>query len=60
VQRHPAPGELRGRLSALLFIGGAVFIVLLGLFPGLRPALPDANGQPERLGRTTAIQLVMM
>ncbi|EBW6087931.1 anaerobic C4-dicarboxylate transporter, partial [Salmonella enterica subsp. enterica serovar Enteritidis] len=47
------------RLSVLLFLTGAVVIVLLGLIPGLRPVVETAKGlQP--LSMSAAIQIVML
>src|SRR6218665_245819 len=40
-----------GRNAALVFLSGVIVIVILGLFPGLRPALPGAEGEaPLPLG----------
>ncbi|WP_454042063.1 anaerobic C4-dicarboxylate transporter family protein [Cellulosimicrobium sp. Marseille-Q8652] len=49
----------RGRNSALAFLAGVLAIVLLGLFPGLRPAfeVPDEGMVP--IDMTTTIVLVM-
>ncbi|GAA3879775.1 MULTISPECIES: anaerobic C4-dicarboxylate transporter family protein [Gibbsiella] len=47
------------KLSVLLFLTGAVVIVLLGLIPGLRPLVETAKGlQP--LSMSAAIQMVML
>ena len=47
------------KLSVLLFLSGAVVIVLLGLVPGLRPMVETAKGlQP--LSMSAAIQIVML
>lgn len=47
------------KLSVLLFLTGAVVIVLLGLVPGLRPIVETAKGlQP--LSMSAAIQIVML
>ncbi|RPH21575.1 anaerobic C4-dicarboxylate transporter [Buttiauxella warmboldiae] len=49
----------RAKLSVLLFLTGAVVIVLLGLVPGLRPLVDTAKGlQP--LSMSAAIQIVML
>jgi anaerobic C4-dicarboxylate transporter DcuB len=49
----------RGRNSALAFLAAVLVIVLLGLFPGLRPAF-DLDGQgAEPIDMTTTITLVM-
>lgn len=49
----------RAKLSVLLFLSGAVVIVLLGLVPGLRPIVETAKGlQP--LSMSAAIQIVML
>jgi anaerobic C4-dicarboxylate transporter DcuA/anaerobic C4-dicarboxylate transporter DcuB len=47
-----------GRNSALVFLAGVVVIVLLGLFPDLRPAF-DVEGELVPIDMTTTIQLVM-
>lgn len=47
------------KLSVLLFLTGAVVIVLLGLIPGLRPLVETAKGlQP--LSMSATIQMVML
>ena len=47
------------KLSVLLFLTGAVVIVLLGLVPGLRPLVETTKGlQP--LSMSAAIQIVML
>lgn len=49
----------RARLSVILFLSGAVVIVMLGLVPGLRPVVETAKGlQP--LSMSAAIQIVML
>jgi anaerobic C4-dicarboxylate transporter DcuB len=56
------PGELtstaRGRNSAIVFLLGVVLIVILGLFPDLRPAF-EVDGVAEPLSMTATIALVM-
>ncbi|SFS14546.1 anaerobic C4-dicarboxylate transporter DcuA [Microbacterium sp. cf046] len=54
---HPVPKG--GKTAALIFVAGTFLIVLLGLFPGLRPAFPDENGDLEPIGMTTIIEMVM-
>jgi anaerobic C4-dicarboxylate transporter len=49
----------RGRNSALTFFAGVVVIVLLGLFPGLRPSFPVEGGDPVPIDMTTTIVMVM-
>jgi len=50
----------RGRNSALLFFGGVVVIVLLGLFPDLRPAFTvEGEDAAVPIDMTTTIVLVM-
>ncbi len=64
------PGEAQGkterkalpagaRLSALMFLAGVLLIVLAGLFPGLRPAIPKGDGLAP-LGMAETIQIVML
>ncbi len=47
------------RLSAFLFLGGVLLIVLAGLFPGLRPAIPKGDATAP-LGMAETIQIVML
>ncbi|MGY4772207.1 anaerobic C4-dicarboxylate transporter [Kribbella sp. CWNU-51] len=58
----PAPTELtytkRGRNSALAFLFGVVAIVILGLFPDLRPSYQVEN-ETVTIDMTTTIVLVM-
>ncbi|MCC6626447.1 MAG: anaerobic C4-dicarboxylate transporter family protein [Chloroflexi bacterium] len=46
------------RLSALLFIGGVVVIMVLGFFPGLRPRIGEGDASAP-LGTPMVIQMVM-
>lgn len=54
---HPVPPG--GMTSAMIFISGTLLVVLLGLFPGLRPAFPDAEGELVPIGMSTVIEMVM-
>jgi anaerobic C4-dicarboxylate transporter DcuA/anaerobic C4-dicarboxylate transporter DcuB len=47
-----------GRNSAIVFLIGVVAIVILGLFPDLRPSF-DVEGELVPIDMTTTIQLVM-
>ncbi|RHA40090.1 anaerobic C4-dicarboxylate transporter family protein [Cellulomonas rhizosphaerae] len=47
-----------GRNSALAFFAGVLVIVLLGLFPDLRPAF-DVDGESVAIDMTTTIVMVM-
>jgi anaerobic C4-dicarboxylate transporter len=47
-----------GRNSALAFFAGVIIIVLLGLFPGLRPAFDSGDGAVP-IDMTTTITIVM-
>jgi len=49
----------RGRNSALAFFAGVVVIVLLGLFPDLRPSFPVEGEGTVPIDMTTTIVLVM-
>jgi anaerobic C4-dicarboxylate transporter DcuA/anaerobic C4-dicarboxylate transporter DcuB len=54
---HPVPPG--GQTAALIFIAGTLLVVLLGLFPSLRPAFPDADGELVPIGMATVIEMVM-
>jgi anaerobic C4-dicarboxylate transporter DcuB len=49
----------RGRNSALVFLFGVVSIVILGLFPDLRPSYPVEGGKTVTIDMTTTIVMVM-
>lgn len=57
VIEHPVPRG--GKTAALIFISGTLLVVLLGLFPGLRPAFPDEEGELAPIGMATVIEMVM-
>ena len=48
----------QGRNSAIVFLFGVVAIVILGLFPDLRPAF-EVEGEKVPIDMTTTIELVM-
>ncbi len=53
----------RARGSTLLFLAGIVFVVLIGLFPGLRPtysSIVDGVAQTGQIGSAGAIMVVML
>lgn len=54
---HPVPEG--GATAAWIFVVGTLFVVLLGLFPSLRPAFPDAEGTLEPIGMSVVIEMVM-
>lgn len=54
---HPVPEG--GATAAWIFVTGTLLIVLLGLFPGLRPAFPDEEGELVPIGMSTVIEMVM-
>lgn len=54
---HPVPPG--GMTAAMIFVAGTLLIVLLGLFPGLRPAFPDENGELVPIGMSTVIEMIM-
>ncbi|MFB9307714.1 anaerobic C4-dicarboxylate transporter DcuA/anaerobic C4-dicarboxylate transporter DcuB [Agromyces hippuratus] len=54
---HPVPPG--GATAAWIFVTGTLLIVLLGLFPGLRPAFPDETGELVPLGMSTIIEMIM-
>lgn len=50
-----------GRNAALTFFAGVLLIVILGLFPGLRPSIPGADGgSATPIDMTTTIVIVML
>ncbi|HEX6249377.1 MAG TPA: anaerobic C4-dicarboxylate transporter family protein [Nocardioidaceae bacterium] len=49
----------QGRNAALTFLFGVVAIVLLGLFPDLRPSFPVEGGDAVPIDMTTTIVMVM-
>lgn len=54
---HPVPPG--GATAAWIFVTGTLLIVLLGLFPSLRPAFPDEEGELVPIGMATLIEMVM-
>ncbi|QNE34927.1 anaerobic C4-dicarboxylate transporter family protein [Leifsonia shinshuensis] len=54
---HPVPPG--GATAAWIFVAGTLLVVLLGLFPSLRPAFPDAEGKPQPLAMAVVIEMVM-
>ncbi|CAM5520368.1 anaerobic C4-dicarboxylate transporter family protein [Leifsonia shinshuensis] len=54
---HPVPPG--GATAAYIFVVGTLLVVLLGLFPSLRPAFPDAEGKPVPIPMATVIEMVM-
>ncbi|WP_431279423.1 anaerobic C4-dicarboxylate transporter family protein [Leifsonia poae] len=57
VVEHTVPPG--GRTAAMIFIVGTLLVVVLGLFPSLRPAFPDEEGNLVPLGMSTVIEMVM-
>jgi len=62
--RELTPAELvRARGSTMLFLAGIGFVVLLGLFPGLRPSytvVADGQASTAQVGSAAAIMIVML
>lgn len=54
---HPVPPG--GAVSAWIFVSGTLLIVLFGLFPSLRPAFPDEEGELVPIGMSTVIEMIM-
>nr|BFF11828.1 anaerobic C4-dicarboxylate transporter [Microbacterium flavescens] len=54
---HPVPEG--GKTAAWIFMAGTFLVVILGLFPGLRPAFPDAEGELVPIGMSIVIEMVM-
>ncbi|WP_350348319.1 anaerobic C4-dicarboxylate transporter family protein [Agromyces sp. G08B096] len=57
VIEHPVPPG--GATAAWIFVAGTMLIVLLGLFPALRPAFPTEEGEVEPIPMATVIEMVM-
>ncbi|MFF1878971.1 anaerobic C4-dicarboxylate transporter [Leifsonia sp. NPDC058230] len=59
----PAPIEHTvppgGKTAAWIFMAGTLLVVILGLFPDLRPAFPDAEGELVPLSMSIVIEMVM-
>jgi anaerobic C4-dicarboxylate transporter-like protein len=58
IEEHTLPAT--AKLSAGLFLLGVIIVVMMGLFPGLRPQLPVEGGALEPLSMSTSIQLIML
>jgi anaerobic C4-dicarboxylate transporter DcuA len=54
---HPVPEG--GKTAAWIFVSGTLLIVLLGLFPGLRPAFPGEDGELEPIPMAMVIEMIM-
>ena len=50
----------RARGSMLLFLLGIIAVVLIGIFPNLRPAYEVANGDTDQVNMGMAIMIVMI
>lgn len=48
-----------GKTAAIIFIIGTLLVVALGLFPGLRPAFPNDDGELVPIGMSPVIEMVM-
>lgn len=53
------PANKEQRLSIILFLTGVVVVVIMGVFPALRPLVPGGGGTVT-LGMSTAIEIVML
>lgn len=54
---HEVPAG--GATAAGIFVVAILAVVLMGLFPALRPGFPDDGGQIVQIGMSTVIQLFM-
>ncbi|MDR7190076.1 anaerobic C4-dicarboxylate transporter DcuA/anaerobic C4-dicarboxylate transporter DcuB [Microbacterium sp. BE35] len=54
---HPVPPG--GATAAWIFIAGTLLVVMLGLFPSLRPAFPNDDGELVPIGMSPVIEMVM-
>jgi anaerobic C4-dicarboxylate transporter DcuA len=59
IEKEQTELPAKARLSALLFLGGVVLVVLAGAFPQFRPQVPGADGLVP-LGMPLTIQIVML
>jgi anaerobic C4-dicarboxylate transporter DcuA len=57
VIEHPVPPG--GRTAAFIFIAGTLLVVALGLFPGLRPAFENDEGELVPISMSIVIEMVM-
>jgi anaerobic C4-dicarboxylate transporter DcuA/anaerobic C4-dicarboxylate transporter DcuB len=48
-----------GKTAAIIFIIGTLLVVVLGLFPSLRPAFPNDDGELVPIGMSPVIEMVM-
>ena len=48
------------KLSAGLFLLGVLLVVIMGLFPAIRPQLPDESGALKPLSMSGTIQMLML
>ncbi len=54
---HPVPPG--GATAAWIFVAGTLLVVVLGLFPSLRPAFPNEEGELVPIGMSPVIEMVM-
>lgn len=54
---HPVPPG--GATAAWIFVAGTLLVVALGLFPSLRPAFPNEDGELVPIGMSPVIEMVM-
>jgi anaerobic C4-dicarboxylate transporter DcuA len=59
-QQAPIENLNRARGSMLLFLLGIVLVVLIGIFPNLRPAYEVAGGDTDQVNMGMAIMIVMI
>ena len=57
VIEHPVPKG--GATAAWIFLAGTFLVVIFGLFSGLRPAFPNADGELVPISMNIIIQMVM-
>jgi anaerobic C4-dicarboxylate transporter len=56
IEHKVPPG---GATAAWIFVVGTLLVVVLGLFPALRPSFPDADGKLTPLSMSSVIEMVM-
>ncbi len=59
-EQNTIANQKEAKLSVVIFLFGALFVVLLGTFSWLRPDVVTVAGKVIKLGMTNAIEIVML